>query len=123
MLRHGKERDSLRVVGDQVGGPTPAAAIADALLAMTRALVGGRPGGTYHFAGTPDTSWAGFARVIMEEAGLDCRIEEISTSDYPTPATRPLNSRLDCLTLDRDFGISRPAWRAGLIDILRDLDV
>lgn len=122
MRRLGNERDSLKVVVDQVGGPTPAAAIADALFAATRALVDGKTGGTYHFSGMPDTSWAVFARAIMEEADLACRIDEIATSDYPTPARRPLNSRLDCRTLADDFGIQRPDWQAGLTDILKDLD-
>ena len=74
MLRLGQERDSLRVVADQVGGPTPAAAIADAVFSIARALGDGAAGGTYHFAGAPDTSWAGFAREIMQAAGLACRI-------------------------------------------------
>jgi len=121
MLRLGKERDSLRVVADQIGGPTPAAAIADTLFVVARAMRGGQGGGTYHFAGAPDISWAGLARAIMDEAGLKCRIDDIATSDYPTPALRPLNSRLDCLTLSRDFGIARPSWHAGLMNILRDL--
>jgi dTDP-4-dehydrorhamnose reductase len=122
MLRLGKDRDCLRVVADQIGAPTPATAIAVALFAAASAMAAGQSGGTYHFAGTPDTSWAGFAQAIMAEAGFACRIEEIPTSDYPTPARRPLNSRLDCSTLTRDFGIRRPDWRAGLIDILKDLN-
>jgi len=118
MRRLGGERDELRVVADQIGGPTPAAPIADALFAIARAMVGGQSGGTYHFAGAPDASWADFARAIMEEAGLACRVEGIPSSDYPTPAARPLNSRLDCTSLAADFGIARPDWRAGLKDIL-----
>lgn len=122
MLRLGRERETLNVVADQIGGPTPAAAIADALIAAARAMVQGAPGGTYHFAGTPDTSWADFAREIMAGAGLGCAIRDIPTSSYPTPARRPPNSRLDCSALERDFGIRRPDWRAGLDDILRELN-
>ena len=70
MLRLGAERDSLNVVADQIGAPTPAAAIAQALLTAARALQDGAAGGTYHFAGAPDTSWADFARAIMAGAGL-----------------------------------------------------
>ena len=121
MLRLGAERDSLNVVADQIGGPTPAAAIADALIAIARKMGQGASGGTYHFSGAPDTSWADFARAIMAQAGLSCAINDIPSSAYPTPATRPLNSRMDCSTLTRDFGIPRPDWRAGLADILQEL--
>lgn len=121
MLRLGGERDHLNIVTDQIGGPTPAADIAAALLAMARAMAEGAPGGTFHFAGAPDTSWAGFAREIMARSGRDCTIGEIATSDWPTPATRPLNSRLDCSRIDAAFGIPRPDWRAGLDAVLKEL--
>jgi dTDP-4-dehydrorhamnose reductase len=121
MLRLGREHATLNVVADQVGGPTPAADIADALFVIARALVGGHTGGTYHLSGAPDTSWADFARAIMAEAGLPCVITDIPSSAYPTPARRPLNSRLDCTSLFRDFGITRPDWQAGLRQIVREL--
>lgn len=121
MLRLGRERDSLNVVADQVGGPTPAAAIAAALVTMSRAMAAGHPGGTYHFSGAPDVSWATFAREIMAQAGLACVVNDIPTSAYPTPAKRPANSRMDCSSLERDFGIARPDWKAGLTDILVEL--
>lgn len=121
MLRLGRERESLNVVADQIGGPTPAAAIADALFVAAGAMLGGAAGGTHHFAGAPDTSWAGFAREIMARAGLACTVTDIPSSAYPTPAQRPLNSRLDCTSLQTAFGIARPDWRAGLDDILREL--
>ncbi|MCC6864324.1 MAG: dTDP-4-dehydrorhamnose reductase [Rhodobacteraceae bacterium] len=121
ILRLGATRSSLNVVADQVGGPTPAAAIADALFIAAKAMVGGQPGGIYHFAGAPDTSWADFSRVIMTSAGLACAVNDILTSDYPTPAKRPLNSRLDCYGFQRDFGVERPDWRLGLADILGEL--
>lgn len=121
MLRLGAERAALTVVADQIGGPTPAAAIAEALITATRAMVGGATGGTHHFAGAPDTSWADFAREIMARAGLACAITDIPTSAYPTPARRPANSRLDCSGFEAAFGIPRPDWRAGLDDILQEL--
>ncbi|TKA97382.1 dTDP-4-dehydrorhamnose reductase [Cereibacter changlensis] len=121
MLRLGAERASLNVVADQIGGPTPAADIAAALLVMARAMAEGAPGGTFHFAGAPDTSWAGFAREIMARGGRNCKIGEIATSGWPTPARRPLNSRLDCRRLEAAFGIKRPDWRAGLHEVLKDL--
>ncbi|HMO72378.1 MAG TPA: dTDP-4-dehydrorhamnose reductase [Paracoccaceae bacterium] len=121
MLRLGAEREVLKVVADQTGGPTPASDIARALLKIATTMRDGAPGGTHHFAGTPDTSWAAFARAIMEGAGLPCRIEGIATADYPTPARRPSNSRLDCTGLAAAFGIPRPDWRSGLRDVLEDL--
>jgi len=121
MLRLGRERETIRVVADQVGGPTPAAAIAEALFTAARRLAGGQNGGIYHFAGAPDVSWADFARTIMRAAGLACQVEGIPSSDYPTPARRPLNSRLDCASFERDFGVARPDWRTGLTDVLKDI--
>jgi dTDP-4-dehydrorhamnose reductase len=120
MLRLGRERDSLTVVADQIGGPTPAAAIADACYVIAKAMVLGAKGGTYHFSGAPDVSWADFARAIMAQAELDCVVQDIPSSAYPTPAKRPLNSRLDCSGL-QDFHLSRPDWQSGLQDILKDL--
>ncbi len=121
MRRLGAERASLTVVADQIGGPTPAAAIADALYTCATAMVAGAPGGIHHFAGTPDTSWADFARAIMTAANLPCQITDIPSTAYPTPARRPLNSRLDCTSLAR-FGLTRPDWRAALPAILHDLE-
>lgn len=123
MLRLGRARDALNVVADQIGGPTPARDIAAACLAMMDGLRDDPTrAGLYHFAGAPDISWAGFAREIMAQAGLDCVIEDIPSSDYPTPARRPSNSRLECSALDR-FGLTRPDWRAGLTHVLTELGV
>jgi dTDP-4-dehydrorhamnose reductase len=122
MLRLGAERERLTVVADQIGAPTPARDIAAACLEMARQLVQD-PGksGTYHLSGRPETSWAGFAREIFARAGLSCEVVDIPSSAYPTPAQRPLNSRLDCTLLETVFGISQPDWRTGLNDILKDL--
>ncbi len=121
MLRLGADRASLKVVDDQVGGPTPAAAIADALFEIARKMHDGHNGGIYHFTGQPDTSWAGFAREIFDQAGMVVEVSGIPTTDYPTPAQRPLNSRLDCESLFNDFSIARPDWRQGLSDVLKEL--
>jgi dTDP-4-dehydrorhamnose reductase len=121
MLRLGATKDSLNVVADQIGGPTPAAAIAGALLTAAKAMTQGASGGTHHFSGTPDTSWAHFARAIMAEANLPCRINDIPTSEYPTPAKRPLNSRLDCSAFTQAFGIARPDLREALKAIVKEL--
>jgi dTDP-4-dehydrorhamnose reductase len=121
MLRLGREREALTVVADQIGGPTPAAAIAQALLGAAKAMTEGAEGSTHHFSGAPDTSWAEFARAIMSEARLTCRITDIPSRDYPTPAKRPLNSRLDCSAFTAAFGIPRPDWRKGLAAIVKEL--
>lgn len=118
MLRLSQTRDALNVVDDQIGGPTPAGDIAATLLIMARALQDGAQGGIYHYAGQPDTSWAGFAREIFARAGRAVAVTGIPTSDYPTPAARPLNSRLDCDAVYRDFGVKPCDWRKGLATAL-----
>ncbi|MCA0858912.1 dTDP-4-dehydrorhamnose reductase [Phaeobacter italicus] len=122
MLRLGRERDRLTIVADQIGAPTPARDIAAACLAMARQLAeDAGKSGTYHLQGAPETSWADVARAIFAEANITCQVEDIPTTAYPTPAARPLNSRLDCAALDTVFGIPQPDWRLGLNDILKDL--
>lgn len=122
MLRLGAERDEVSVVDDQIGGPTPADAVAVAVLQMLgRMRDDPAKGGIYHFAGDPQISWAGFAARIMAQAGLACRIRPIASADYPAPARRPLNSRLDCTAITRDFGLARPDWRDGLDRVLAEL--
>ncbi len=121
ILRLGRERDSLNVVADQVGGPTPANDLADAIYTAARAMHSGEPGGIHHLAGAPDTTWADFARAILSGAGLDCRVNDIASADYPTVALRPNNSRLDCRSFEDRFGVRRPDWRAGLKRVLIEL--
>lgn len=121
MLRLSETREALDVVDDQIGGPTPAADIARVLLEMARAMQAGQGGGTYHYGGAPTVSWADFAREIFVQAGRKVAVTGIASLDYPTPAARPLNSRLDCATLAADFGINPPDWRAGLAQVLTEL--
>jgi dTDP-4-dehydrorhamnose reductase len=122
MARLGDERDQVRVVADQIGGPTPATAIAQACLTIAGQLEEDRTkSGIYHFAGAPDTSWADFARAIFSQAELACDVADIATADYPTPARRPANSRLDCAATENAFGIGRPDWQTGLATVLQEL--
>lgn len=122
MRRLGAERATLSVVANQIGGPTPADSIASACLEIAAQLQSApEKSGTYHLAGQPATSWAGFARAIMARAGLSCQITDIPTSAYPTPARRPLNSRLECSALQTNFGISPPDWQAGLTRVIDQL--
>jgi dTDP-4-dehydrorhamnose reductase len=114
----------LTVVDDQRGGPTPAAAIARALVAIARAFAEGRGVcGTFHFCGAPATSWYGFAREIFAQAPWTAmpEIVPIRTADWPTAARRPLNSVLDCTRIGAAYGIGQPDWRASLGAILSEL--
>lgn len=122
MLRLGADRDKLTVVADQVGGPTPASAIASVCATMVEHLKKDlNAAGTYHFSGAQDVSWADFARAIFELAGITCDVEGIPTSAYPTPAKRPANSRMDCTILKDTFGIERPDWRLAVQNTIREL--
>jgi dTDP-4-dehydrorhamnose reductase len=122
MLRLSETRDHLTIVADQIGGPTPAAAIAEACITLAQSLISEpEKAGTYHFAGQPEASWADFAREIFAAAGRDITVEDIPSSAYPTPAARPLNSRLDCSSLTSQFGITPPDWRAATHDIVKAL--
>lgn len=119
MHRLGAERDRLTVVADQIGGLTPARDIARVCHYIGKTLVSEPDkSGTYHFSGAPDASWADVARAVMEVGGHACEIVDIPSSDYPTPATRPLNSRMDCTSLETTFGLSRPDWRAAIAGML-----
>ena len=124
MLRLSETQDALNVVADQIGGPTPAGDIAAACLQMAEQLVlEPSKSGTYHLSGAPDVAWAGFATEIFALAGQSVTITPIPTAEYPTPAKRPLNSRLECRLTEQVFGVRRPNWRDGLKEILKDLEV
>ena len=123
MLRLSETRDALNVVADQIGGPTSARAIAEACVAIANQLkTAPSKSGVYHFSGAPDVSWAEFARGIFEMAGRNVAVNDIPSSDYPTPAKRPLNSRLDCSKTFETFDIQRPDWRGELSFILETLE-
>ncbi|MDY3122958.1 MAG: dTDP-4-dehydrorhamnose reductase [[Actinobacillus] rossii] len=125
MLRLAKERESLGIVGDQFGGPTYAGDIAKALIEMANQILAGKENafGVYHFTGKPYVSWYEFAKAIFAEAEMQKIIERqplvncIATSDYPTPAKRPTNSRLNLEKIDRTFGIQPSDWRTALKNI------
>lgn len=122
MLRLGAEREELTIVADQKGGPTAAADIARAIIAIAGKKHRGAPGaGLYHFQGAPAASWADFAEKIFEIAKLPVKVSHIKTKDYPTPAARPLNTVLDCAKIERDFGIGQPDWRTELRRVIAAL--
>ena len=124
MLNLSENRDTLRLVADQIGGPTPAKDIAKACLQIVEQLKQDpSKSGTYHFSGTEDVSWADFATEIFQQTERSVNVLPIPTSEYPTPAVRPLNSRLNCSKTQEVFSIRRPDWRIGLNDILTELGV
>ncbi|GHE20569.1 dTDP-4-dehydrorhamnose reductase [Halomonas urumqiensis] len=131
MLRLGRERDSLKVVNDQIGVPTPARLIAQVTeLALGRALFTSHtPSGIYHLAPAGETSWQGFACEIFRLAAAQAqrlavtpeRVEGIPTSQYPTPAQRPLNSRLVLNRLEHELKVTMPRWQDQLALTLAEL--
>ena len=123
MLNLGRSRPLLKIVDDQVGGPTAAGDIAQALLTIAR-HVARRDDlwGIYNFAGAPEVTWCGFAREIFHQAGLTPVVEPIATREYPTPAKRPANSILDCSRIAANFGLPQPDWRLALAEIVPILE-
>ena len=121
ILRLAKTQSELRVVDDQIGGPTAADDVAKAILDIV--AISTNPGftnwGTYHFSGVPPVSWYEFARAIVADSGAV--VLPVATNDYPRPARRPLNSLLDCSRILQVFGIRQPDWRAALGDVLEEL--
>lgn len=127
MLRLAADRPALRVVDDQVGCPTSARDIADALKTITLRLIDDpkAPTGVFHFVNDGATSWAGLAREIFVQSkalgGASAEVEGITTADYPTPARRPANSRLSSQRIQREYGIVPRPWQAAVSDIVDQL--
>lgn len=123
MRRLSEIKDQINVVDDQIGGPTCARDIAQTCISIAGQLIQDpSKSGIYHYSGQPNVSWCRFANTIFEQ--MDCKTfaSPIPTAEYPTPATRPLNSRLDCVVTQDTFGVARPFWRDGLKEILRELE-
>lgn len=127
MLRLASERETLRIVGDQIGAPTGADLIADVTAHALRAVsINPSLCGTYHLAAAGAVSWHGYANFVFEQARLLGKIlvlreaESIASADYPVPASRPLNSRLDISKLQTAFGLRMPDWRDGVRRMLTE---
>ncbi len=117
------DRPELRVVDDQRGGPTAAAHVAQAVLAILAAVAQGRAHwGTFHFCGAPAVTRHELAQAVFATLGHGPRLLPIATADYPLPARRPANSMLDCRALQTAYGITPPDWRAALPAILTHLE-
>ncbi|MDP1559323.1 MAG: dTDP-4-dehydrorhamnose reductase [Nitrosomonas sp.] len=131
MLRLGKARDSLSIVDDQIGAPTSADLIADITAHTVRtALQRPTVSGLYHLVASEYTSWYHFARLIFDcaqQASLPLKLQPdallpIASSDFPLPAERPLNSRLDTHKLESTFNLKLPHWKTGVTRVFNELD-
>jgi dTDP-4-dehydrorhamnose reductase len=121
MLRLAKERPELRVVDDQIGAPTSSIEIARATArVLAHAARSPELSGLFHLAAQGQTSWYGFAQAILARAGIATPIAAIPTEDYPTPARRPRNSRLDCSRLRETFGVTLAPWQDGLAEAIAE---
>ena len=122
MLHLSNSHDTLNIVGDQIGGPTPASCIASACLIIAKQIQQDPlKSGIYHYSGKPNVSWAELATKIFTGVGQFINVNPIKTSEYSTIAKRPLNSQLDCSTTISTFGIEQPDWHMELKNILKDL--
>jgi dTDP-4-dehydrorhamnose reductase len=130
MLKLAAEREALKVIDDQFGAPTGADLLADVTAHAIRAsLREPALAGTYHAVAAGETTWHRYATMVIEWAraqGLpvkvaDDAVQAVPTSDFPTPAKRPLNSRLDTTKLRRSFGLTLPPWEAGVQRMLREV--
>ena len=118
MRKLGAERESLNVVFDQVGTPTNAYDLAEAIVAALPQI---RPGEKeiFHFTDEGVCSWYDFARVFLVQSKLSCRIRPIESKDYPTPAPRPHYSVLNKAKIKQRFNIEIPHWKEGLVKCLK----
>jgi dTDP-4-dehydrorhamnose reductase len=128
MLRLAVDRDEVSVVADQTGNPSSALDIADGILRVVGNLAADRSPdlrGVFHMTAAGEASWADFAEAIFaasaSSGGPSARVRRITTVDYPTPATRPANSRLDCGLIARVHGVALPDWQGALEDVVARL--
>lgn len=127
ILRLAKERETLSIITDQIGAPTGAELIADVTAQSIPKLIPELKG-IYHLAASQETSWYGFAQLVVDEANrlladplLVKEVKAIATEDYPTPAKRPLNSRLNTQKLTTQFAINLPDWQIGVKRVIAEL--
>ena len=127
MLRLGAERDELRIVDDQIGAPTSAADLAKAIMTIGRRITLDKDPdcfGTFHFSNAGETSWRRFAEEIFRQAPwakIRARVMPITAAEYPTPARRPTNSRLDTSKIGDVFGVIPTRWQDSLTSVLTQL--
>jgi dTDP-4-dehydrorhamnose reductase len=125
MIRLAKEKDSLRIVADQIGTPTYARDLAYTIMAIIGKLTDNPDsafGGIYNFSNSGSTNWADFARKIFELTGIDCQVLETTTADYGAPAHRPAWSVMSKEKIISTFGIKENSWTDSLANCLREID-
>ena len=129
MLRLAAERESLNVIADQIGAPTGTELLADVTVhALRQTMTRPELGGLYHLTAAGETSWFDYAGYVIEQArqqGLPLKVKHINpipSKDYPTPARRPLNSRLTMNKLEQALGMTMPPWQQGVNRMLHELD-
>jgi len=124
MLRLGKERDEINVVSDQIGSPTYATDLAQAIMAIvnsdtfTQANVDSE---IYHYSNEGECSWYDFAKTIFELSNVSCNVSPIETKNYPTPATRPHYSLLNKEKIKKSYKLTIPYWKDSLQSCLKKL--
>ena len=130
MLKLAQERDALKVINDQIGAPTGADLLADVTAhAIRKALASPEVSGLYHLVASGETSWHGYASLVIEHArraGVEIKvatdaIQAVPTSSFPTPAKRPLNSRLNTNKLQNSFDLVLPSWQSGVTRLLAEI--
>jgi dTDP-4-dehydrorhamnose reductase len=130
MLKLAKERDALKVINDQVGAPTGADLLADVTAHAIRTYMQNSDvAGLYHLVAAGETSWHGYAQFVIDfarQSGVEVKvaqsaIEAVPTSAFPTPAKRPLNSRLNTQKLQKTFNLQLPNWQLGVKRMLTEI--
>lgn len=122
MLRLGKEKDEINVVSDQIGSPTYARDLAEAILNIIKEINNGNDmPGVYHYSNEGVCSWYDFAAEIMKQAGLDCKVNPITTKEFPTKAKRPAYSVLNKAKVKNQFKLETHSWSKSLNDCLSKL--
>lgn len=127
MIRLGNERAELNIVSDQIGTPTYAFDLAKVMLTIIQKVESGtiekeKLTGIFHYSNEGQTNWADFAKTIFKNKNIDCKVNEIETLDYPTPAKRPPFSVLDKTKIKNTFGIEIPHWKDSLKQCLQKLN-
>lgn len=126
MIRLGRERDELKVVFDQIGSPTYAGDLAEAILTVISKTAGSEAAwkpGIYHYSNEGVCSWYDFAKAIHEQAGIDCAVRPVTTDEYPTPAKRPAYSVLNKSKIKRTFDLEIPYWRDSLKTCIEEIKI
>ncbi len=122
ILKYGAERDTLNIVFDQTGTPTYARDLAKTILDILPLAMENEKTEVYHYSNEGVTSWYDFAKAIQEFAGFDCKINPITTNDYPLPAVRPFYSVLDKSKIRKQFDIKIPYWRDSLKECIAKIN-